>query len=294
MLENLNEALAYIERNLKNEIDENEIAKRVYCSVYHFKRMFSFLAGISLHEYIRRRRLTLAAFELQNGTVKVIDLAIKYGYNSPDAFTRAFQAIHGITPTEARTHNCSLKAYSPMTFRLSIGGSEPMKYRIEHRDSFQVIGISNRVTPIDVGEHPGVEQVWKSTDSETYAQLKTLNNIEPYGILHVNLGEGVQGVNNKSDYDYFMAVASTKPCPKYFSQTIIPEMTWVVFEVTVPWEREKWHRIYGEWFPSSGYEQVEGPVIQVGPEIEVGKKQVLTEEIEAQLWLPVAEVKKVE
>ncbi|MGV2644756.1 helix-turn-helix domain-containing protein, partial [Clostridium perfringens] len=91
-----------IDQNLENEIDDQEIAKRAYCSVFHFKRMFSYLAGIPLQEYIRRRRLTLAAFDLQDRTVKVIDIAIKYGYNSPDAFTRAFQGLHGITPTEAR------------------------------------------------------------------------------------------------------------------------------------------------------------------------------------------------
>ncbi|UYO06487.1 AraC family transcriptional regulator [Paenibacillus sp. PSB04] len=289
MLENLNGALDYIEQNLENEINEHELAKRAYCSIFHFKRMFSYLAGIPLQEYIRRRRLTLAAFDLQDRSLKVIDIAIKYGYNSPDAFTRAFHALHGITPTEARITNRSLKAFPPMIFRLSIGGSEPMKFRIEQKDAFRVVGVSNRVTPIDSGEHPGVEQVWKLTDNETYAQLKSRNNVEPFGILHVSFGEGVRV---KRDYDYYMAVASTEPCPENLSELIVPAMTWVVFEVKVPWEKEKWHRIYGEWFPSSGYEQVEGPMIQVGPEIEVGlEKQVYTEEKEVELWIPVVKVR---
>jgi AraC family transcriptional regulator len=288
MLENLNGALDYIEQNLEKEIDEHEIAKRAYCSVFHFKRMFSYLAGIPLQEYIRRRRLTLAAFDLQDRTNKVIDIAIKYGYNSPDAFTRAFQALHEITPTAARTTNRSLKAYPPMTFRLSIGGSEPMKFRIEQKDAFQLFGVSNRVTPVDSGEHPGVEQVWKSTDTEVYNQLKSLNNLEPYGVLHVNVGNPVR---LKQDFDYYMAVASTEPCPENLSNLSVPAMTWVVFEVKIPWEKEKWHRIYGEWFPSSGYEQVEGPMIQVGPEIEVGvEKQVFTEEKEVELWIPIVKV----
>lgn len=290
MLESLNGALDYIEQNLENEMDEREIAKRAYCSIYHFKRMFSFLAGIPLQEYVRRRRLTLAAFELQDRTVKVIDVAMKYGYQSPDAFTRAFQGLHGITPTEARNAGRSLKAYPPMTFRLSIGGSEPMKFRIEQKDAFQLIGIGNRVTPIEMGEHPGVEQVWKSTGEETYAELKSLNNMEPYGILHVGSGEGLRV---KEDYDYYMAVASTEACPKHFTAVTIPALTWVIFEVTVPWEKEKWHRIYGEWFPSSGYEQTEGPMIQVGPEIEAGiEKQAMTEEKPVQLWLPVVKAGK--
>ncbi|PFD44328.1 AraC family transcriptional regulator [Bacillus cereus] len=121
-LKNMNAAMQYIEDNLTNEIDFKKIARIAFCSEYHFKRMFSFLAGISLSEYIRCRRLTLAAFELKDSNVKVIDVAIKYGYNSPDSFSRAFQNLHGITPSEARSTSRSLKAYSPMTFRLSIKG----------------------------------------------------------------------------------------------------------------------------------------------------------------------------
>ena len=101
-LKSMNDALNYIEENLTNDIDFNEVARLAFCSEYHFQRMFSFLAGITLSEYIRRRRLTLAAFELNNSNIRVIDVAIKYGYNSPDSFTRAFQNLHGITPSEAK------------------------------------------------------------------------------------------------------------------------------------------------------------------------------------------------
>jgi AraC-type DNA-binding domain-containing proteins len=290
VLENLNKALDYIEQNLEYEIDEQKLSRLAYCSVYHFKRMFSYLAGISLQEYIRRRRLTLAAFELQSSTAKVIDIAMKYGYHSPDAFTRAFQSQHGITPTEMRISSQSLKAYPPMTFRLSIGGGEPMKFRIENKEAFQVIGITNRVAPINMNEHPGVEQVWRSTDLETYAELKSLNNVEPSGILHVNVGEGIS--RGKQDYDYYLSVASTETCPDKFSCLDIPGMTWVVVEVKVPWGPEKWQQIYGEWFPSSGYEQVEGPTIQVGPEIRAGAEmQVMTEEIEIEYWIPVKKIR---
>ncbi|GGD61819.1 AraC family transcriptional regulator [Paenibacillus nasutitermitis] len=290
MLENLNKALDYIEQNLENEIDENELARFAHCSVYHFKRMFSYLADISLHEYIRRRRLSLAALELQNSSVKVIDVAMKYGYHSPDAFTRAFQAHHEVTPTELRMSSQSLKLYSPMTFRLSIRGGEPMKFRIENKEAFQVIGISNRVTPIEMGEHPGVEQVWRSTNHDTYAELKSLNNVEPIGILHVNVGEAVGP--RKTDFDYYLSVASTESCPDKFTRLSVPAMTWAVIDIKVPWEPEKWKQIYGEWFPSSGYEQVEGPVIQLGPEIQIGvEKQSYTEEVEVQLWIPVKKVR---
>jgi AraC-type DNA-binding domain-containing proteins len=141
LLEKMNGALIYIEENLTNDIDFKEAARLAFCSEYHFKRMFSFLSGITLSEYIRRRRLTLAAFELINSNIRIIDVAVKYGYGSPDSFTRAFQSLHGVTPTEARNIGQSLKAYPPMTFQLSIKGGTQMNYRIEEKEAFRIIGI---------------------------------------------------------------------------------------------------------------------------------------------------------
>ncbi len=119
ILEKLNGPLDYIEENLANNIDFKEVARLASCSQSYFRRMFSILAGVKLSEYIRRRRLTLAAFELNNFNVRIFDIAIKYGYSSPDSFARAFQDFHGITPSEARRYGQWLKAYTRMTFRLS-------------------------------------------------------------------------------------------------------------------------------------------------------------------------------
>ena len=125
LLKNMNGALMYIEENLTNDIDFKEVARMAFCSEYHFKRMFSFLAGITLSEYIRRRRMTLSSIELQDREARVVDVALKYGYNSPNSYARAFQQVHGITPYEAKHHRHSLKAYPRMTFQLTIrGGSE--------------------------------------------------------------------------------------------------------------------------------------------------------------------------
>jgi len=133
-------ALAYVEDNLTSEINQDVLARIACCSAYNFYRMFSFITDISLTEYIRRRRLTLAAIELQNGDVKVIDLALKYGYDSPVSFTRAFQALHGVTPTEARAGGVTLKAYPRISFQISIKGEKEMDYRIENKEAFQVFG----------------------------------------------------------------------------------------------------------------------------------------------------------
>lgn len=288
-LEPLNNVMQYIENNLEHEVDDKEIAKLAFCSAYHFKRTFSFLAGISLQEYIRRRRLTRAAIELQDSTIKVIDIAIKYGYNSSDAFTRAFQKLHGMTPSETRDYKRPIKTYPPMTFQINVGGSEPMKIKIESMESFQIVGIKSKVTGVDVGEHPGINDLWKSTDNETYTNLKSFNNMDPYGILHVDVEEEKSENRN---FDYYLAVATTMPCPNHFTKFIVPSMTWAKIEVKVPWSKEKWNYIYGEWFPSTGYEQIEGLKIQIGPEIQVGiEKQIMTKEIDAELWLPIAKIK---
>lgn len=121
-LRSMNNALEYIEEHLTEEIDYSEVSKIAYCSEYHFKRMFSFLAGISLSEYIRRRRLTLAALDLKDRDLRIIDVAVKYGYNSADSFSRAFHSLHGILPSEARSENTQLKAYPRMTL-LASGGN---------------------------------------------------------------------------------------------------------------------------------------------------------------------------
>ena len=174
LLKNMNQAMAYIEEHLTDSIDFQTVAKLSYCSEYHFKRMFSFLAGVSLSEYIRRRRLTLAAFELKNTKRKVIDIAVKYGYHSPDAFTRAFQKLHGITPTEARHDISTLKAYPPMTFQLTIRGGNEMNYRIVEKKAFRIVGIKKRVPVVFHGINPDIASMWKTLSSENIDELKEL------------------------------------------------------------------------------------------------------------------------
>jgi AraC-like DNA-binding protein len=122
-LERMNRVLDYLEKNMDGEINFDKVAKLAMRSSYHFHRMFSFITEIPLAEYIRRRRLTLAAQEFQNSQEKVIDIAVKYGYDSPDAFTRAFQKLHGVTPTVAREPGTVLKAYPRITFRLIMTSS---------------------------------------------------------------------------------------------------------------------------------------------------------------------------
>jgi len=135
----------YIENHLTDDIMYDEVAKISCCSMHQFGRVFSYVVGVSLSEYIRRRRLTLAGLDLQSSNKKVIDIAIKYGYNSPDAFTRAFVGMHGVTPKVARTLGVKLKAYPPITFHISIKGDVEMEYRIEEKKEIKLVGLVKQI-----------------------------------------------------------------------------------------------------------------------------------------------------
>lgn len=284
-LKNMNEAMQYIENNLADAIDFKEVAKIAYCSEYHFKRMFSFLAGISLSEYIRCRRLTLAAFELKNSDAKVIDVAIKYGYNSPDSFARAFQNLHGITPSEARNSSRSLKAYSPMTFQLSIQGGNEMNYRIEEKEPFQIIGITKRVPIVFNGVNEEIASMWKSLNPESIQTLKSLSNMEPNGIISASTNFSEGRMEEKGELDHYIGVASTKTCPAQFAQLEVAASTWAVFEAVGPFPetlQNVWGRIYSEWFPSSNYELAKGPEILWNEQ-----KDISSPNFKSEIWIPV-------
>jgi len=132
-LDRMNSAMEYIETHLSDDINYDQVAKLACCSTYHFQRMFSFITNVPLSEYIRRRRLTLAAFELQSRDKKVIDIALKYGYESPEAFSRAFKNLHDIMPSHAHNEGVTLKSYPQMSFHISIKGDSEMNYRIIDR-----------------------------------------------------------------------------------------------------------------------------------------------------------------
>ncbi|UOQ92892.1 AraC family transcriptional regulator [Halobacillus shinanisalinarum] len=284
-LKSMNEAIDYIEEHLLDEINLKEVARRAYCSEYHFKRMFSFLAGVSLSEYIRRRRLTLAAFELKNSQEKVIDLAMKYGYNSPDSFTRAFCNVHGLTPSEARKNGHSLKAYPRMTFQLSIQGGEEMNYRIEEKQPFRIVGRQKKVPIIFQGENPEITAMWKTLSKEAIHKLKEFSNVEPAGLIQASTNFSEGRMEEKGELDHYIGVATTKEAPENFDHLEVPASTWAVFEAAGPFPdtlQNVWGRIYSEWLPSSTYEQTEGPEILWNEHMDVTSPTFTSE-----IWIPV-------
>jgi AraC family transcriptional regulator len=285
LLEKMNGALNHVEENLTNDIDFKEVARLAFCSEYHFKRMFSFLAGVTLSEYIRRRRLTLAAFELCDSNIRIIDIAIKYGYNSPDSFTRAFQSLHGVTPSEARNNGQSLKAYPRMTFQLTIKGGCEMNYRIQEKEAFRIVGIKKRVPIIFHGVNPDIAAMWESLNDEVINKLKKISNVEPLGLLSASTNFSEGRMEEKGELDHYIGVATTKECPDHLTQLEIPASTWAVFEAVGPFPdtlQNVWGRIYSEWFPSSNYELSEGPEILWNEH-----KDVTSPTFKSEIWIPI-------
>jgi AraC family transcriptional regulator len=282
-LKNMNDALRYIEENLTEEIKFSDVARIAYCSEYHFKRMFSFLAGIPLSEYIRRRRLTLAALELQNSDVKVIDIAMKYGYSSPDSFTRVFQRVHGITPSHARGH--SLKAFPPLAFQLSIKGGNELNYRIVEKEPFSIVGIKKRVPIIFNGVNPEIAAMWQSLDEAMIKRFKSISNVEPKGLVSASVHFSEGRMEEKGELDHYIGAATTEKCPDGLSELDVPDLTWAVFEAVGPFPdtlQQVWGRIYAEWFQSSSYELAEGPEMLWNE-----SKDVESDSFRSEIWIPV-------
>jgi AraC family transcriptional regulator len=267
-LKRMNNAMEYVETHLSEEIDFDQVAKIACCSTYHFQRMFSFITSVPLSEYIRRRRLTLAAFELQQSDAKVIDTALKYGYESPEAFSRAFKKMHGVMPISSREKGIALKAYPRLSFHISIRGDVEMNYKIEEKQGFEMFGVSTVVnTDEDFLEQPFVEipKFWtKCVSDGTVDRIRAAaglgGNGQIHGVLYNNQGE-------KFSYmiGYFLPQSGL---PQGFEKLQIPPQTYAIFSTGLFIDGQSgihdlWRRIWGEWFPSSNYEFANGPEFEM-------------------------------
>lgn len=262
-LKNLSKAIEYIEKNLAGEISYEEAAKIACCSTYYFQRMFSYVAGIPLSEYIRRRRMTQAAFELQTTDSKVLDVALKYGYTSPTSFNRAFQSVHGISPISAKAQGSVLNAYPPIRFSVKITGGNVMPYRVEEKEAMRIVGIRIPLK-LDMEENKkSVPPFWEKTlKSSQFPEICHLSNQFPKGVL------GITACQSPDEIYYYIAAATDKPVPKDMFEYEIPAATWVIFESDGYFKesiQSIFRRFLTEWLPFSGYTYAELPDIEVYP-----------------------------
>lgn len=262
-LENLSNAIDYIEDHLDKEISYDEAARIAYCSTYYFQRIFSYVVGISLSEYTRRRRMTQAAFELQRTDKKVLDIAIKYGYASPTSFNRAFQNIHGITPVAAKNMRSNLNAYPPIKLSVKIIGGNLMSYHIEEKEAIRIIGIRTTLVEDMEKNQKAIPYFWDEiVQKEDFQTICNLANQQPHGVLGISLYENLQNIF------YYIASATDEPVPKGMFEYEIPASTWVVFENNGCLKEDVqsvFKRFYTEWLPFSGYEYAGLPDIEVYP-----------------------------
>ena len=258
-IERLNETIDYIEEHLTDKIDYEELGQIACCSSYHFQRMFTYMAGMPLSEYIRKRKMSLAAVDLQSGDGKIIDIAAKYGYNSPTAFNRAFQMVHGIAPSMVRKEGVSVKSFPPIIFKITIKGGEEMNYRIETKEAFRIVGVSVPLYKDIEKNFTVIPPKWQEVSMNgTLQRLIEMMDTPPMGVL------GVSTCNDEEPWRYYIAV-STSQSAAGFEEYTVPPSTWAIFSGSGTNEsiQELERRIVTEWLPASGYEYGNAPDIEV-------------------------------
>lgn len=258
-IERLNDAIGYIEDHLTEEVDYEQLGRIACCSSYHFQRMFAYMAGVPLSEYIRRRRMSMAVVDLQGGKRKIIDVAGKYGYNSPTAFNRAFQSVHGIAPSAVKNEGVSVKSFPPLTFKITVKGVEEMNYRIETKEAFRIVGVSVPLYKEIEKNFTIIPPKWQEvSENGTLQKLIGMMDQVPMGVL------GVSTCGDSEEWRYYIAVATSQP-RENLEEYMVPAATWAIFsgQGTNQSIQELEQRIVTEWLPTSGYEYGNAPDVEV-------------------------------
>lgn len=278
-IESISEAINYIEENLTENITIEEISKKVCISPFYFQRGFAMLCGYTVGEYIRKRRLSLAGNDLINTNQKIIDIALKYGYDSPDSFTKAFIRFHGVTPTSIRK-GAIIKSFAPLKLNIELKGGYTMDYKIVEKEEFKVVGISKVFKYENAFED--VPKLWE----DFFRTGKSQYICGKYGIGNDKEMKG-------NDFEYMIAddYDSNKELPKEFITKVIPKHTWVIFPCignTSKTMAETNKKIFSEWFPNSNdYEIAEGYNIEMYSDPTKYPKGVQDENYYCEIWIPI-------
>ncbi|MCP2253097.1 transcriptional regulator, AraC family [Prauserella aidingensis] len=264
MIEILNRLVSAVEDSLREEFDVVAFAGRAGTTEYHLRRMFSSLAGMPVSEYIRRRRLTVAAADVIGGE-DLLTIAVRYGYGSTEAFGRAFRAVHGAGPADVRRHGGPLRSQSQLRFRLTVEGNAPMDARIVERPGFRLVGHAARVPLIHEGVNPHIQAHIESLPAGEHNRLKQLSNTEPAGLLQVS-GDLDPDYTEGSELTYLhgVAVDDGTPVPDDLDAIEVDAGHWAVFRTSGEHPKalqDGFAATATDWFPANPWRLRPGPSI---------------------------------
>jgi AraC family transcriptional regulator len=281
----MSEAIDYVEQNLTEKIDIARVASIACCSPFYFQRLFMVITGITLSEYIRRRRLTMAATDLSSGSGKVIDIALKYGYDSPDAFTRAFRVMHGVTPQAARSPGTRLAAFPRISFQIIMKGGTDMDYRIIETPAFNAAMVSRKFTNIGGQNFKDLPTWWgEFRKSPDCAALTSLSGEKPGRLTGGTMLGICYGEEKTGEFYYGIAVELPKGgLAGKFEMMEIPATSWAVFDCLLPDFQETSTKVFRDWYTATGNEHTGGPDIEVY--LDMG--MIPDKEMRCQIWAPI-------
>ncbi|MBL7262224.1 AraC family transcriptional regulator [Paractinoplanes lichenicola] len=268
------------------EVDIAAAARKLGTTEYHLRRMFSSLAGMSLSEYVRRRRMTVAAADVVRGEDDLLTIAVRHGYGSSEAFGRAFKAVHGVSPGDVRRDGGPLRAQPQLRFRLTVEGGRPMDTRIADRPAFRLTGHAVRVPLLHAGINPHIQRHVAALPAEEHARLKALGNTDPAGLLAVtdevrpDAAEGTE-----LTYLHGVAVTQTTIIPPGLDTIEVPAGQWAVFRSSGAYPeslQSTWAATATDWFPSNPWRLRPGPSMVAFVERAADFSTAVTE-----LWLPI-------
>ena len=268
-IEGFQESIDFIEKNLTEELDIEDIAAKAALSPFYYQRIFGALCGVTVGEYIRARRMTLAAQELNGKDVKVIDAAVKYGYDSPDSFSKAFQKFHGITPSQAKEPGALLRSFAPLHIRITMEGGTMMEYRIVEKAPFTIVGVKKPFH--SDSSYQEIPKFW----DEWLAQGENRPIMGTFGVCLDMKGK---------DFDYWIAdlYLPWEDVPEGCETRVIPGSAWEQFPCTIKTLQDTNTRIWSEWLPAlQGYSLAGEYDIEVYLPPEEG-----SDDMKVYIWVP--------
>lgn len=278
--ESMTNSIEYIEQHLTQELLIEEVAKVANTSTFYYQRMFMLMTDMSVQTYIRNRRLTLAAMELMEKNVKIIDVAFKYGYDSSEAFSRAFKKMHGVSPSAVKNNKTPIKAFLKLMIQITLKGDLPMKYRLENKPAFSFYGMSKMFSTIDGANFKEIPLFWQQTmeDGSFNGMIKHAQDSKCLGVCMP------MDVNQDTSFDYIIGAFSKEPVEGY-SNYEVQAHEWAVFELEGPMHevlQATWKRIFSEWFPQTGFNHADLPELEVYFDGDLTAKDYYME-----IWIPI-------